>query len=419
MRLSFKYHTRWSVLQLTILEELSYHLSKLYNIVNYRFHQDAYVPYNKIESEYRSNWHREYLHSHNYQQSLKVLDQDWKSYFATHKDYSKNPKKYLGEPQKPGYKNERRKAEIIFTKLALRLGNHQLRLSLSIKMQSQFHVKSLNLPFPKQVAERVCYDCIQQVKLVWKSSTNCWEIVLIYMKEEEKPKADRQNIMSIDLGLDNLCTITFEKSTKQYLINGKTMKSRNSWFNKEMARLTSQVMKETGNTRFKRSHRMKRLQEKRNAYLHDAMHKASRKVIDLAKENDCKTIVVGDLKGIKQENTRKSFVQIPLHILVKQIEYKGRLAGIHVCLEEESYTSGVSAYNQEPVTRMYYNEKRRVKRGLFVTTEGKLVNSDTNGSLNIMRKYIVREEIRNVVPILVKQWRDNGCMDHPVRLAVV
>ncbi|MBN2220711.1 MAG: transposase, partial [Vallitaleaceae bacterium] len=120
-----------------------------------------------------------------------------------------------------------------------------------------------------------------------------------------------------------------------------------------------------------------------------------------------------------QENTRKSFVQIPLHILVKQIEYKGRLAGIHVCLEEESYTSGVSAYNQEPITRMYYNEKRRVKRGLFVTTEGKLVNSDTNGSLNIMRKYVVREEIRNVVPILVKQWRDNGCMDHPVRLAVI
>ena len=161
------------------------------------------------------------------------------------------------------------------------------------------------------------------------------------------------------------------------------------------------------------------MQEKRNCYLQDAMHKASHKVIELAKENDCRTIVIGDLKGIKQENRLKNFVQIPLQTLVEQIKYKGQLAGIQVCLEEESYTSGVSAYDQEPVTRKYYDKSRRIKRGLFETTEGRLVNSDTNGSLNIMRKYVVKQELRNVVPILVKQWRDNGYMDCPVRLAVI
>lgn len=50
------------------------------------------------------------------------------------------------------------------------------------------------------------------------------------------------------------------------------------------------------------------------------MHKVSKMVIDYAKENNCKQIIIGDLKGIKQgmKNNTK-FVQIPLKSLKDKI----------------------------------------------------------------------------------------------------
>ena len=55
---------------------------------------------------------------------------------------------------------------------------------------------------------------------------------------------------------------------------------------------------------------------------------------------------------------------------------------------EESYTSGISSIDKEEINKENYNKTRRIKRGLFKTETGKLINSDINGSLNILRKYI-------------------------------
>lgn len=61
------------------------------------------------------------------------------------------------------------------------------------------------------------------------------------------------------------------------------------------------------------------------------MHKVPKVVIEYAKTNKCGVIVIGDLKDIKQEmNYNKNFVQIPLHRLVQNIEYKAKLEGIKV-----------------------------------------------------------------------------------------
>lgn len=238
MILSFKYKPRWQKLELNIIEELSFHLSKLYNIINYDFHENGYQCYPKVELDYRSIWHRKYLHSHNYQQCLRVLDQDWKSYFNGSKDFTRHPDKYKGAPKKPGYKNNKRKAEVIFTNYAVKLGKNQLLLSLSKKIQEKFNVKSLNLPFPIAVAEQVNFESIQQVKLRWRQSEKLWEVIIIHKKVQLRCPSNHKNIMSIDLGLDNLCAITFSDTMGQYLINGKSLKSKNSYFNKEIARLT-------------------------------------------------------------------------------------------------------------------------------------------------------------------------------------
>jgi IS605 OrfB family transposase len=171
-------------------------------------------------------------------------------------------------------------------------------------------------------------------------------------------------------------------------------------------------MKQAGSTKFKRTRQLNILQKRRNDYIHDAIHKVSRNVVCLAIRHRCHTIVIGDIAGIKQGSYIKSFVQIPIAKLVKMIEYKAKLLGLEVAKVKETYTSGVSAYDLEPLVEEYYDKSRRVKRGLFRTNEGHLVNSDINGSLNILRRYLKD----NVVPMPIRRLRDNGCLDHPVRI---
>ena len=75
--------------------------------------------------------------------------------------------------------------------------------------------------------------------------------------------------------------------------------------------------------------------------------------------------------------------------------YKAKLAGIQVILTEESYTSKASFIDNDPIPVYKKGEKnqwtfsgKRVKRGLYRTGSGRLVNADVNGSLNIMRKAV-------------------------------
>jgi len=61
----------------------------------------------------RLAWHCDFLHSHTRQQAFKVLEQNWKSYFASIKDFKVNPHKYNGLPKPPKFKNmENRKMKL-------------------------------------------------------------------------------------------------------------------------------------------------------------------------------------------------------------------------------------------------------------------------------------------------------------------
>ena len=415
IKLSLKFYPQLDDLQLTIVEELSFHTTKLYNIANYECREHGFKFYYELEKMFKSNWHNEFLHSHTYQQLLKVLEQDWKSFFVAVQDYKVNPHKYKGIPKPPRYKNmQKRKNQIIFTNFAIRVKGNILMLSLSKKIQSMFNVKSLNFVLPESVQKHINMDALQQVKIIWDNSKKSWCLIIIYKVEEQSLTKNFHNIMAIDLGLDNLCAITFKDSKEQFLINGKPLKSKNSYYNKKIARLTSVAMKQTGSSKFKRTKRILNLQKKRNNYIKDYLHKVSRLVINLALKHKCHTIVIGDIKGIKQGSSIKGFVQIPIQRLVEQIKYKAQLVGINVKLLKEDYTSGVSAYDLEPITKQYYNKNRRVKRGLFKTNQGCIINSDINGSLNILRRYIKD----NVVPIPILRWRNNGILDMPVRIRV-
>ena len=414
MKLSFKFKPKLTELQLNIIEELSFHTTKLYNIVNYDCRENGFKSYIETEKEYKENWHNQFLHSHTYQQCLKVLEKNWKSYFASIKDYKKNPNKYKGEPKPPKFKNHtNKKNEVIFTEAGIRVKNNILMLSLSKAMQEKFQVKSLNFSIDTEKLP-VNFEALQQIKIKWDNSIKQWYLILIYNKEEEN-KVTGNNIMSIDLGRDNLATLTFLEDTESYLIDGKILKSKISYYNKEIARLNSIAMKQVGDSKkFKNTKQINKLYAKRDNFVNNYIHKASRKIIDLALQHNCNPIVIGDIEGIKQENNVKSFVNIPHQKLVDKIEYKAKLVGLKVVYVKENYTSGCSALDLENINKANYDKSRRIVRGLFRSNKGILVNSDVNGSLNILRKYVKDK----CIPKLMQSVMDNGALNTPLRIRV-
>ena len=111
-------------------------------------------------------------------------------------------------------------------------------------------------------------------------------------------------------------------------------------------------------------------------------------------------------------NYNKNFVQIPIHSLVEKIKYKAELEGIKISYISERYTSGVSAIDKEEITKENYDKKRRITRGIFVTNEGKRINADINGSLNILRKYINKSSPNQEFAM------DNGREQRPIKKRV-
>ncbi|RAK12641.1 IS605 OrfB family transposase [Halanaerobium saccharolyticum] len=416
MRLSFKFKPKLNHNQLEIIKGLTWHCSKLYNTVNYQIKNNSNVKpvYTQLEDKFRNNWHNDYLHSHNRQQALKQLAQDWKSYFSSIKDYKKNPQKYKGQPGPPNFKHmNSNTCEIIFTNLAIRIRDSKLLLSLSKEMQAKYNVKSLNFELPEAVQSIVDLDTIQQIRIKQDYISKRWYLLIIYKIEEVKEN-NNSNIMAVDLGLDNLAALTFKNNSQCYIINGKTIKSKNAYFNKKIAGLQSIRMKQLATSKIKDTKKIKYLRLKRRNYIKDYLHKASWKIVELAIENKVAAIIIGDIKNIKQESKLKSFVQIPIQRLVELIEYKAKLNGIKVVKINESYTSGCSAIDLEKINKNNYDKSRRIKRGLFKTNKALLINADQNGSLNILRKHLKDKCILRPI----KQARDNGFVANPSRLRV-
>jgi len=125
------------------------------------------------------------------------------------------------------------------------------------------------------------------------------------------------------------------------------------------------------------------------------MHKTSRFIVDYANQHNIGNIVVGKNVDWKRnieigKRNNQNFVNIPFDKLIRQIEYKAEEVGISVICHEENYTSKCSFLDNESVERHETYVGKRIKRGLFQSAFGKLINADVNGSGNIVRKVALK-----------------------------
>lgn len=195
-------------------------------------------------------------------------------------------------------------------------------------------------------------------------------------------------VAAIDGGLNNLSTVTFNNGTKPFIINGKPLKSMNQFYNKKKSILQSYI----GDKR-KTSKRIVKLSNRRNNKISDYLHKSSRLLVNQLVLNGVDTLIIGKNVNMKQDinigkKNNQNFTNLPLFRFLDMVKYKSELEGIKVKFVEESYTSKCSFFDGEDVRKLENYKGQRIKRGLFKTGTGKLVNADVNGTYNIMKKAI-------------------------------
>ncbi|GET44011.1 transposase [Microseira wollei NIES-4236] len=222
-----------------------------------------------------------------------------------------------------------------------------------------------------------------EVRLVPRCNSYVVEIVY---EQPEKPALGGSFIAGMDLGLDNLVALSSNRpGFVPLLVTGTPLKSVNQFYNKRSSQLQSQLR----GKRFS-SHQINRLTQSRNQYVDNYLHQASRLVVNYLKSWEIGTLVIGKNDQWKQsinigKRNNQNFVQIPHARLIEMISYKCQLEGIAVIVSEESYSSDFDPLPKYGDAVPNFSG-RRVKRGLYKTATGKLINADINRSLNIIRK---------------------------------
>ena len=318
------------------------------------------------------------------QQILRVLDKNIKSFCKSIKDWKKHPEKYKGMPKMPHYRNRGGMFNLYYP-----------NQSCSIKDGRIWLAKNLFVAIPQWEKYGDNLKSVHQVRLL----PNCRNIKveIVYEKEIEQADVDKAKYASIDLGLDNLATMVTSEGCTIY--SGKYLKSYNNHFNKTLSHLQSikdmQGIKRT-------TRRITRMYDKRDRYFEDAFQKISRQIVDTLVRNHIGTLVVGYNAGWKQNSdmgnkNNQKFVQMPFARLAGYLRYKCEMIGIKFIMHEESYTSKCDALALEPIGKHETYLGRRVKRGLFRSSTGKMVNADQNGALNILRKVVGDSEFSRIV----------------------
>lgn len=242
--------------------------------------------------------------------------------------------------------------------------------------------KGLNLPIPTKVTNP------KQVRIV--PNHDNFIIEVIYDAQEGAPKSTSK-YAGIDLGVDSFATITFTTHNQPLIIKGLELKSINQGYN----RLISKAQ-ELLPVSQKTSKHIHRLWSRRSWILKTKIHQMTAFLATLFDEMQIEKVFIGKNAGWKQnlpfgKKVKQRFAFLPYETFIEQLRYKCQLRGITVVVQEESYTSKASFLDNDNIP--VYGEVddpqfsgRRIKRGLYCSSDGRLINADVNGSYNILRK---------------------------------
>ncbi len=375
-------------------DRLSWLCKNLYNSANYIYRQNFFASQQTSAlAVYRAlKTTRDYkpLPAKVAQSTLGLVLKAWTSYYLAVRNYQEDPTKFKAVPKIPHYKGSReRKREdgryvVVY--------NCQAVSKKALK-------KGYARPFGTNIWLPSKVTSILEIRIVPK--VGCYVVEVLYEKLEQ-PLQVNQRVAAIDLGLNNLATLTYNvPGLVPTIYDGGAVKSINQYCNQ-----VSSAWKSLLPGAQKNSKKLAKLWQKRNCKVDYHLHTTSSAIIKELVNHQIGLLAIGgnqDFKdGIKTGKVNnQNFACIPHRQFVQMLQYKGQVAGIKVVLVEESYTSKCSAWDLEPIQQHSDYIGSRVKRGLFRTKTGRFINADVNGSLNIGPKAVGDGLIPNSIEGLV------------------
>ena len=377
----------------------------LYEIRQKFFSDKSYLNYSEVYKLLKTNNNYKLLQSNMAQQIMKSVDAEFKSFFG-----SLNSQRVTNKVNIPHYLPKDGYNQLVLQQINVRNGKFQMPYSREYaKTHEKFYIR-----VPSILSDKT----IREIKIIPKYNARFFEISYTYEVEDvSKIDLDKTKALAIDLGVSNLCTCVTSDGDS-FILDGRKLKSYNQWYNKENARLQSIKDKQKlGKSLTKRQVNLLRKRENR---IRDYLGKTAKKIIDYCLEHNIGNLVLGKNKGFQQKSNmgkvnNQTFVQMPFYKLQQKLEYQCELYGIDMIEQEESYTSKASFWDKDKIlvygdSKQYSFSGKRIKRGLYQTSSGGLLNADANGALNILRK-------SNVVSL--DGLYSRGELNTPVRIRVI
>jgi IS605 OrfB family transposase len=380
----------------------------LYCVRQYFFAERKYLRYEANYHHCKVNENYQLLNTDIAQQTLKVVDRSFRSFFNLIKAAQQELYRFE-QIRLPKYLPKDGYFPLIMPRIKVKNGYFEVPMSRAFKKQ----FGAIRIKFP----DRLIGKELKEVRILPRYNARFFEIEYIVEQEAQSQPVNPEKALSIDLGVNNLATC-IDTDGASFIVDGKKLKTLNQWYNKENARLQS-IKDKQGIKGF--TERQARVARNRNNKVRDYLNKAARYVINHCLKQGIGTVIVGYNPGIKQEadmgcRNNQNFVQIPLWNFRGKLKALCERYGLIYQETEESYTSKASFLDGDPVPtynalypQTYTFSGRRVKRGLYRSKSGHLINADLNGSANILVKSKHRLDFQRVC---------SGLLANPLRVKI-
>ncbi|MDD4455927.1 MAG: transposase [Candidatus Methanomethylophilaceae archaeon] len=427
-----------------IVDRLAYHAKSLYNVGLYNARQyyatyqenlgvarslrpdlvsqvevwvGSYLPYTRKKahpakdlSNYalsKENENYRLLYSDAALQTLKSVDEAYRGYFQVFHLYQAGKVPY--RPGPPRYLPKDGRFKVAYPRARLQFRGNTVTLGMSHAFRKQHGLTGRELTFP--IPPCIKPHQIREVTLIPIHGGKVYKIEFTYEVQEQPADLDPNQYLAIDLGRDNFATIVETATGTATILDGKYLKSINRWYNKENARLQRIKDKQglSGITK-----RQSGLLLRRDNRIEEALNRYVNWLVTFAMERRIGTVVLPRWDGIKDKinhgrKNNQNFVQIPFDRFRQKLAATCELVGIRFDdSHDEAYTSQVDALALDPIRKPPYGRKRRIKRGLYRSIMGTLINADVNSALNHVRNVAGD----SVIPRIIS----SGRVNRPVRI---
>ena len=360
----------------------------LYNIRQYYFSEKKFLTYESNYHECKVNENYGLLQAGVAQQTLKVADRSFKSFFNLIKK-AKSGEYRFQDINIPHYREKGGMFVLVLSTNAINIKDGFLQIPMSRAFSKAHAGKLIKIAFPERLADKK----IKEVRIIPIFKGQYFKIQYVYEQAEQNLNLSQDNALAIDIGLENFATCITTIGTS-FIMDGRKLKSINQYWNKRKARLQSIASKQKNKT----TKLIQRITTKRNNQAKDYVRKTARYIVNYCINNNIGTIICGYNSDFKRsinlgKMTNQQFTQISFGSLREQLSSLCEQYGMRYIEQEESYTSKASfldldeipVYNPEqPYTGKFSG--KRIHRGLYQYSDGRIANADLNGAANIMNK---------------------------------